>query len=292
VSASAKHRALGVLARAGLLRPTFRAYERAQGWRFRSEPQRDGGVAIPPASLRFAVAGTARVEWFLESGRATVDAMVDLLARHGVDPAGVHPVLDFGCGCGRVLRHCRDVGMGDLYGTDHDRRLVSWCARNLPFARVEKNDLEPPTAYSADFFGLTLALSVFTHLSFELQRGWIDELARITRPGGHLLLTTHGESYLPRMTAAEQRRFREGRAVVRWQEAAGTNLCAVFHPPEYVATRLAPPFELLELVPEGARGMPTQDLSLLRLPEARASDGTWGQTARSARAGAAAPGVG
>jgi SAM-dependent methyltransferase len=216
--------------------------------------------------LRYAVAGTTDAEWFLESGRSTIEAMVDLLARHGLDPTDVSPVLDFGCGCGRVLRHGREVGMGELHGTDYDERFVSWCARNLLFARVETNEFVPPTRYASDFFGLTYALSVFTHLSFELQRSWIDELARITRSRGYLILTTHGESYLPRMTAAERREFHMGRAVLRWEQAAGTNLCAVFHPAEYVATHLAPPFEVLEFVPEGARGMPTQDLYLLQLP--------------------------
>jgi hypothetical protein len=94
------------------------------------------------------------------------------------------------------------------------------------------------------------------------------------------------------MTAAERQRFGEGRAVLRWEEAAGTNLCAAFHPPAYVATRLAPPFEVLELVREGARGMPTQDLYLLRLPEDGASEGSGRQTGSSARAGAAPAGVG
>ena len=53
---------------------------------------------------------------------------------------------------------------------------------------------------------------------------------------------------------------------MRWEQAAGTNLCAVFHSPRYVATRLAPPFEVLASLPEGALGMPTQDLYLLRRP--------------------------
>jgi hypothetical protein len=42
------------------------------------------------------------------------------------------------------------------------------------------------------------AISVFTHLSAELQDLWMKELRRIVRPGGHLLITTHGESFRAR----------------------------------------------------------------------------------------------
>jgi SAM-dependent methyltransferase len=46
-------------------------------------------------------------------------------------------------------------------------------------------------------FDLVVAVSVFTHLSLELQEFWIAEMRRIIRPGGYLIMSTHGPSWFP-----------------------------------------------------------------------------------------------
>ena len=84
------------------------------------------------------------------------------------------------------------------------------------------------------------------------------------RPGGLLLLTTHGRAYLDRLSAEEHARFEAGEVVVRWQDAAGTNLCSAYHPEAALRGSLADGFTFLELDPEGAIGNPHQDLTLMR----------------------------
>jgi hypothetical protein len=110
------------------------------------------------------------------------------------------------------------------------------------------------------------ALSVFTHLTEELQTAWRDELRRVLRPGGRLLVTTHGRAYLPRLESDERLRFERGELVVRWADLAGSNLCSAYHPERYVRETLAHGFDLSTIEPEGARGNPTQDLVVLRRP--------------------------
>ena len=110
------------------------------------------------------------------------------------------------------------------------------------------------------------AFSVLTHLPVDVQHAWVAELTRVLRPGGYLLLSTHGEPYLERLTSAERSSFQAGDVVVRFEQVAGTNLCTAFHPPGYVKTNLAAGLELVEEVPEGARGNPHQDLFLFRKP--------------------------
>lgn len=92
----------------------------------------------------------------------------------------------------------------------------------------------------------------------------MNEMKRVIGKGGYLLITTHGGNYLEQLTPTEQERFRNGQLVVRELEAAGSNYCAAFHPEEYVRTKLAEGFEVLDFIPEGAKGNPMQDVFLLR----------------------------
>ena len=252
-----KRRAARLLQRLGLIGPAFRLYERLVALR----PGRAlhvEGPALPPRRLMVRVAGTADAEWFLRSGRAAYDAIVAK-----VPPAEIGAVLDFGCGCGRVTRYWADFA-GEVAGSDLSGRAVEWCRRALPFGRFEPNGLAPPLPFADESFDLVYALSVFTHLTADLQLAWRDELRRVLRPGGRLLISTHGRSYVPRLDAGERERFEHGELVVRWAEVVGTNLCSVYHPEAYLRGPFAEGFAFLELDAEGARGNPTQDLVLLR----------------------------
>jgi SAM-dependent methyltransferase len=204
------------------------------------------------------VAGTADGDWFLRSGRAAYDAIAA-----AVPLVEVEAVLDFGCGCGRVLRYWQGH-RGAVHGSDRDAPAVQWCRRNLPFARVARNGLAPPLPYADGSFDLVYALSVFTHLTEELQTAWRDELHRVLRAGGRALLTTHGRAYEPRLEPDERARFERGDLVVRWGDLPGSNLCSAYHPERYLRETLAQGFDVETIEPEGARGNPTQDLVVLR----------------------------
>jgi SAM-dependent methyltransferase len=261
---------LRLLERTRLLRPAWRAVEAARGWRGRGLDQgrriAPDGLPLPPTRLVVLVAGTPEPEWFLESGALAARSIRDALGNAGVELERLGAILDFGCGCGRVLRHWASLDGPEIWGTDYNERLVAWCRDNLPFARVSRNELEPPLPLEAERFDLVYGLSVFTHLPERLQHAWMAELRRVVKPGGHVLLTAHGRHYLDRLHEEERQRFLAGELVVRWERVAGTNLCAAYHPQSWVAERLAGDFELVEFVPEGARGNPHQDLYLLRKP--------------------------
>jgi SAM-dependent methyltransferase len=260
-----RRRALDVLDRVHLARPAVRAYELLLAARSGGEEASDDGLPLPPARLRTQVGPLhADPQFFLESGRHHADLIRDLLEEAGsaVDELGA--LLDWGCGCGRVLRHWSLLRATRVHGCDIDARMIAWCADNLPFAAVRVTALEPPLPYDDDTFGLVYAFSVFTHLSEDLQHAWIADCRRVVAPGGFLLLSTLGEHYASRerLTPPELRQFEEGRLVVLYERSAGTSLCSAYHPPRYVHETLARGFDVAAFRPAGDDGL--HDLHLLR----------------------------
>ena len=248
--------ALKALQRAGLLLPAYRGYEALRSLRGRGSAE--DGLPLPPPRLRLTVAGTADAEWFLSSGRAAAEAIRDAVP----EPLeSREAVLDFGCGCGRVVRWWRDLP-GEVHGTDYNPALVAWCRANLPFAAFDVNAIEPPLPYARDRFDLVYGLSVLTHLPEATQVAWLHELARVSRRW--LLVTVHGDAYRDRLDDAEREAFGAGEVVVRWAEVPGTNLCTTFHPRAAIERLVADRWEVETFVPEGARGNQRQDLYLLR----------------------------
>ena len=259
---------LRALTRLRLQRPAFRTYEALaslRGLGRKASPAEDG-LPVPPPRLIMRVAGTPDAHWFLDSGRAAADGIGDTLERAGRPVEQLDAILDFGCGCGRVTRRWAALDGVAIHGSDRSEPAIDWCRRNLVFARFETNELAPPLPHADASFDLVYALSVFTHLTEELGRAWVADLARVLRPGGYLYLTTHGAWYRERLTPDERRTFDDGGIVVRRPEAVGSNLCASFHSRTYVQETLAGTLEPVEFVPEGATGNPYQDVHLLRKP--------------------------
>jgi Methyltransferase domain. len=94
-----------------------------------------------------------------------------------------------------------------------------------PFRKHHKNSLVALLDYANQSFDLVYAFSVFTHLDLKAQRRWRDELRRILRPRGILLLTLHGNAYKGRLTGKELEDFNLGRPVVRLGQPWWKPLC-------------------------------------------------------------------
>lgn len=220
-------------------------------------------IPLPPGRLIFSSTGTRDVAWFLDSGAATAASFQEALESIGRPLDSFKSVFELGCGCGRVLRQWRDVRGPGFHASDYNRLSVEWCRRNVDFVACSTNQLTPPLQYADGSFDLCYAVSVFTHLPEDLQMPWIAELHRILRPGGILILTLSGEGDLVRTTPEEQDRFRAGELIVVDAEYAGTNLCGVYHPETFVRKYWSGLFNILRFVPQGALGVPKQDLYVL-----------------------------
>lgn len=231
--------------------------------RIRREGAPDG-LPIPPAHLIFLVSGTRNVEWFLRSGRAAADSIRNVTDQNGVRLPEMDRILDFGCGCGRVLRYWKDLDGPAVEGCDSNPKLIRWVSAKLPFADAKTNSIHPPLPYEDDRFDMLYALSVFTHLDASLQHPWMQELQRVVRPRGYLIITTHGDRHAGALNGKERERYDEGHLVVRGLPFVGTNMCAAYHPERYVHQVLAQEMDVVAFEPEGAAGNPHQDLYLLR----------------------------
>ena len=110
-------------------------------------------------------------------------------------------ILDWGCGSGRLARYFTDRPGVSLTGVDVDADNIGWCSANLPVGAFTAIPLHPPTQLPDAAFDLVLGVSVFTHLTEHVQFEWLRELQRITRPGGHLLLSVHANAVLAQQPA-------------------------------------------------------------------------------------------
>ncbi|HWZ86736.1 MAG TPA: class I SAM-dependent methyltransferase [Thermoanaerobaculia bacterium] len=163
------------------------------------------GGPIPPPGLRARVGGVSRAE-FATVGRGGAQDLLRAFTRSR-DPGRAYPDwLDFGCGCGRVARWMGGAPpVVRLAGVDVDAAQVRWASRHLA-GRYSLMQPAPPLPFGAESFDVVYAVSIFTHLDEHAQFEWLAELARVLRPGGLLIATTHGPELsrgCPGLTAAD-----------------------------------------------------------------------------------------
>ncbi len=161
--------------------------------------QIDGlSTPVPPAELVFLVAGHRSRAQFAISRKPPVDYLIARLRAAGLDAAALRTILDFGCGCGRILAGWEHVlaPTTRLIGCDINPKLIAFCQDNVPFATTFVSGYLPPLKPIAcgevDF---AYAASVFTQLTPEATLAWGREMARIVRPGGLILLSFHGKKF-------------------------------------------------------------------------------------------------
>jgi SAM-dependent methyltransferase len=219
-------------------------------------------LPLPPDRLLILSAGTPDLQWYLDSGKRGFDCIQSALTAARVKESEIARVLDFGCGCGRVIRYWQGTGK-QVAGCDVQKKAVHWCKKNLGFASFSVNPGMPPTSFRAKSFDLVYAFSVLTHMPENFQMVWMSEFSRILRRGGYLLISTHGSRYLDQLDTMERDRFRRGELVVRG-DIIGSNRLGSYQNEQHVRTKLASGFDVALYIPGGALGNPEQDLILMR----------------------------
>lgn len=134
-------------------------------------------------------------EGYLRIGKRDHDFLLGLMDRHGV-PSRDARILDFGCSSGRVLRHFeaehRERNWKPL-GVDVQARPVEWIRRHLPaHYEVSVCSVFPHLPFEDNSLDAIYGISVFTHIKY-LWDMWVQELRRVLKPGGLLLMSIHAE---------------------------------------------------------------------------------------------------
>jgi SAM-dependent methyltransferase len=247
--------------------PTRGVVFRYVDWRDRRRPGH-GLAAVPPARLRFRVHGEVELQSFVETGKQCRDDVLRALGHVDRDLGSFGDVLDFGCGCGRTLLWFAGwAERSRLHGTDIDEEATSWCRRSIDFVQFTMNRESPPLPYADHAFDFVYAISVFTHLSEELQFSWLADLRRIIKPDGYLLVTVRGSYYLERLTSDEAQAlahtgFVYSRLPDYMQRIFPPWYQIATHSETYVRERYSEYFEVARYIPRGMDGC--QDVVLLR----------------------------
>jgi SAM-dependent methyltransferase len=231
-----------------------------------AEVEQAESFSLPPQEMRLLSAGTAQPDRFVASGRTGLEWLRTTLAKHGVSMDDGTDILEFGCGAGRYLRHLSDHA-GSVVAVDYNPYLLAWTEANLRFARFAVCGSRPPLPEPDDQFDVVYAVDVFSHLEDSAQVPWFDELARVLRPGGLMVITLHGASRTENLSMALRQTFSEGRLAVLRPALSGTNGCAAYHPRAYVERVFGQRLPLVEHAEQAAQEL-RHDVAVFRKPEA------------------------
>jgi len=226
--------------------------------------QENRDIKLPPDYMLFE-AFQLDYQKYYEGGKRTAQWLMDLFEKHS--PMTGKTILDWGCGPARVVRHFPELlgSHSTMHGTDYNPKTIAWCKENIPGVSFAINELNPPTAYRNEFFDFIYGISIFTHLSEANHQPWLDELMRISKKGGLVLLTTHGAVFCDKLTDSERTIFEQNKLVERGQVIEGHRVFAAFHPQAYIRQLVEDQAEVLDHIPgtRKAWGL-EQDVWILR----------------------------
>lgn len=125
------------------------------------------------------------------AGYAHPAMVAAMLARH--QPPGDAPLLDAGAGTGIMGGLLTALGYSRIDGFDASAGMLARAVEKEVYRELRPGLLGAPLDYEDDAFAAAIAAGVFTQGHAPLDG--LDELVRLTRPGGHIVFSI-ARSYL------------------------------------------------------------------------------------------------
>jgi SAM-dependent methyltransferase len=99
-------------------------------------------------------------------------------------------VLDIGCSSGSLVRVLAAYDRSwILHGRDPIVSAANWASAHVTTGSFKPMDIKPPLDFDANSLDGVTAISVWSHHRADAAQVWIDEIARILRPGGWFAVT-------------------------------------------------------------------------------------------------------
>lgn len=234
--------------------------------------------AAPPEDVHAMTRGAS------DTGGAydLADMVIEGLEQAGEIPAAGQAGLDFGCSSGRVVRALA-AAFPDVvwHGREPNAGAIAWARDHLPDIDFQVSAQDPPLDFAASQLDFVFAISIWSHFAEAAALRWFEEMRRVIRPGGHLLLTAHGYHSV-RFLSAHQLRAPEWLAAAHegldrrgywfYDEFRGRGDEGIENPEwgtcffslEWLCAKLTPEWQLVHYAIGRALG--NQDLIVLRRP--------------------------
>jgi SAM-dependent methyltransferase len=150
----------------------------------------DLDFVMPPQDVAARI-GAADLLHYVMFGRAIYRGFDKALQKKfGKSFSEFSSIVDWGCGSARVARHVTKAlkRTANFVGFDIDAVAIEWANKNVgPYFRLCKTN--PPLEQATATVDVVYSYSVLTHLAAETLAIWVEEMARILKPGGIGLFT-------------------------------------------------------------------------------------------------------
>lgn len=227
----------------------------------RSQPN----FTFPPYRLLYEVKGTTNYEQYLTGGKKGAQKLYKSLSPFL--PEKNATIAEWGCGVAQLVRHIPELGGGRfsrVIGTDYNKRMIDWCQKNITDVQFLLNGLVPPLPIDTGVLDCLYAVSVFTHLSEEMHFAWLDEMLRVVRPKGCLVITTMSDGCRFVLSKSELVDYQAGRLVVRGNVKEGSRLYSAYQSPAFMREKFLKGLEIIQHLPCAIKQK--QDLWIVRIP--------------------------
>jgi len=167
----------------------------------------------------------------------------------------------------------------EWHGCDPNTAAISWASENLTAIKFFVSGEEPPLPLADRSLDLVYAISIWSHFAPDLGLRWFEEMHRLLRADGLIVLTTHGLNSIAYYalrglrTPQQSQQIRSSLYSRGWWYAAefgeqgdwgvvNPDWGTAFLSAEWLLTQLCPRWRVLEFAP--GRNQDNQDVYVLQ----------------------------